>query len=118
MIVNHRNFSAAALVILALNGMAFAQSKAEDHSAHHPAASASAASMVAPSAATSPAMGASKGMHAHMEKHHADMQRIMKIRDFKKRQDAMNEHMKAMKEGDCPMMKDGMGMGPASGTKK
>lgn len=116
MIVNQRNFSAAALVFLALNGMAFAQSKAEDHSAHHPAASAS-ASVVAPSA-TSSAMSESMGMHAHMEKHHAEIQRIMKIRDFKKRQEAMNEHMKAMKESGCPMMKDGMGMGPASGTKK
>ncbi len=66
MIVNQRNFSAAALVFLALNGMAFAQSKAEDHSAHHPAASAS-ASVVAPSASTSSAMGESMGMHAHME---------------------------------------------------
>lgn len=117
MIVNQRNFSAAALVFLALNGMAFAQSKAEDHSAHHPAASAS-ASVVAPSASTSSAMSESMGMHAHMEKHHAEIQRIMKIRDFKKRQGAMNEHMKAMKESGCPMMKDGMGMGPASGTKK
>jgi len=115
MIVNQRNFSAAALVFLALNGMAFAQSKAEDHSAHHPAAS---ASVVAPSASTSSAMSESMGMHAHMEKHHAEIQRIMKIRDFKKRQEAMNEHMKAMKESGCPMMKDGMGMGPASGTKK
>ena len=97
MIVNQRNFSAAALVFLALNGMAFAQSKAEDHSAHHPAASAS-ASVVAPSASTSSAMSESMGMHAHMEKHHAEIQRIMKIRDFKKRQEAMNEHMKAMKE--------------------
>src|SRR3989344_4922551 len=110
MIVNQRNFSAAALVFLALNGMAFAQSKAEDHSAHHPAASAS-ASVVAPSASTSSAMSESMGMHAHMEKHHAEIQRIMKIRDFKKRQEAM-------KESGCPMMKDGMGMGPASGTKK
>lgn len=117
MIVNQRNFSAAALVFLALNGMAFAQSKAEDHSAHHPAASAS-ASVVAPSASTSSAMSESMGMHAHMEKHHAEIQRIMKIRDFKKRQEAMNEHMKTMKESGCPMMKDGMGMGPASGTKK
>jgi hypothetical protein len=98
----------SALAVTLIASVAIAQTKAEDHKAHHPDAQASAPAASAKSA-SAPAMAASGGMHGHMSKHCKEMQKIMAIKDPAKRQKAMDEHMKTMKEGDCDMMKDGMG---------
>ncbi|MGE5453404.1 MAG: hypothetical protein ACM3VZ_16365 [Acidobacteriota bacterium] len=94
--------------------------KDEDHKAHHPDVTASAPLANTKKAAATPAkaapaaMGASGGMHGHMDKHCAEMQKIMKIKDPKKRQKAMDDHMKAMQDEDCAMMKNGMGGGASA----
>ncbi|MDE2402896.1 MAG: hypothetical protein KGL90_14655 [Burkholderiales bacterium] len=93
--------SALALSLIAAGAMA--QSKADDHQAHHPEQAASAAPGKA-----APADKPASGMHGHMSKHYKEMQRIMAIKDPAKRLKAMDAHMKAMQDGDCDMMKDGM----------
>lgn len=102
----------SALVLSLMAAGAVAQTKTEDHKAHHPDQAASSAP-----AKAKPAEPAASGMQAHMSKHCKEMQKIMAIKDPAKRQKAMDEHMKAMKEGDCDMMKDGMmggGMGASA----
>lgn len=91
--------ASAVLVASAFVSSAFAQSKADDDRA-----------------ASAPARAASTGMPGHMYKpmhrHCQEMQKIIQIKDAKKRQKAFDAHMQAMHdEAGCDMMKDGMGGG-------
>lgn len=114
----------AITLVLAPMASAHAQSKADEHTAHHPDAAASAgaakakgltkapAKNAAPAEAATPAASAASGMHGHMGRHCKDMHKIMAIQDPVKRQKAMDDHMK---EGNCDMMKDGTGGGMGMG---
>lgn len=107
-------------VTLYASGAVAQTAKEEDHKAHHPDAAAStAAPAVAPKPAAPSQMGPAGGMHGRMNAHCKEMEKIMSIKDAKKRQKAMDKHMKDMKgmsEGDCPMMKGGMGSGMGMGA--
>lgn len=109
------NFSQKLLLTLAaglMTSTVMAQANPEDHKAHHPDAAAPAASAVSPKAAPASATTASGGMYGHMSKHCKEMQEVMAIQDPVKRQKAIASHMQ---EGDCDMMKNGMGMAGAMG---
>ena len=103
-------YTAAVLIAAAIAVPACAQTKQEDHKAHHPQETGSATAVKPMEKA------ASGGMQGSMDEHCADMQKIMKIKDPKKRQKAMEDHKKKMHDEDgCPMMKDGMGGGMGMG---
>lgn len=107
-------------VTLYASGAMAQKAKEKDHKAHHPDAAASAAApAVTPKPAAPSQMRPAGGMQGHMSAHCKEMEKIMSIKDAKKRQKAMDKHindMKGMSEEDCPMMKGGMGSGMGMGS--
>jgi hypothetical protein len=122
--------SSLMLALVAI-GNASAQTKEEDHKAHHPQAAAS-ASAPAPAAdmASKPAgMGGMDGMHEMHDKHQKEMKKIHGTKDPAKRQKLMDKHMTEMhehmdknggmdKSGNMGMMGQGMGASAPGGDMK
>jgi hypothetical protein len=82
-------------------GSAWAQTKTEDHSAHHPQATAAASASTPASAAGMEGMGGMGGMggmHEMHDKHCKEMEKIHGIKNKAKRQKLMEQHMKDMHE--------------------
>jgi len=100
----------ALILALAAVGSASAQTKEEDHKAHHPQAA-----TTAPASAPKPAAG----MHEMHEKHQKEMGKIHGTKDPVKRQKLMAKHKKEMHEHmDKGMMGKGMGASAPGGDMK
>jgi hypothetical protein len=88
------------ILALAAVGSASAQTKEDDHKAHHSqaVATASAPTPAADMASKPAAMGGMDGMHEMHEKHRKEMDKIHGTKDPVKRQKLMDKHMKEMRE--------------------
>ena len=119
------------ILALAAVGSASAQTKEEDHKAHHPQVAASASAPVpATDSASKPAgMDGMDGMHEMHEKHQKEMKKIHGTKNPAKRQKLMDKHMKEMhehmdknggmdKKGNMGMMGQGMGESAPGGEMK
>ncbi|HEY1181611.1 MAG TPA: hypothetical protein VGE56_04855 [Rhodocyclaceae bacterium] len=92
-----------ATALLFAAGLATAQTKEQDHQAHHPDGAASAARNAPPKAAV-PSATKSPGMADKMKAMQDMHQKVMAAKTPEERQALMAEHMKAM-QGGMAMMK-------------
>lgn len=95
--MNKLAFTASALLLA--TGIATAQTKEEDHKAHHPDGAASAAVAKAPVKTSTAAPMKSADMASKMKAMQDMHQKMMAAKTPEERQALMGEHMKAMQAG-------------------